>query len=82
MMVSNVGDHCPIPDTLCMTRGALLLHLLDAYSSGYKQMLEGCSERMPVAELAGGARIRHIFREIFMKGLDKLNPARCLEIIS
>lgn len=57
-------------------RGALLLHLLDAYASGYTQMLEGCSERMPVAELAGGARIRHIFREIFMKGLDKLNPAR------
>ena len=38
-------------------------------------MLEGCSERMPVAELAGGARIRYIFREVFMKGLAELNPA-------
>ena len=67
---------------LRMYRGALLLHLLDAYASGYTQMLEGCSERMPVAELAGGARIRHIFREIFMKGLDKLNPARYVSFLA
>ena len=57
-------------------RGALLLQLLDGYALRYTQMVEGCSEHMPVAELAGGARIRHIFRDIFMKGLDKLDPAK------
>jgi len=60
----------------CLGRGALLLHLLDGYALRYTQMVEGCSEHMPVAELAGGARIRHIFRDIFMKGLEKLDPAK------
>ena len=46
-------------------RGSQLLHLLDAYALQYTQMLEGCSEHLPVTELAGGARIRHIFRNIF-----------------
>ena len=54
----------------------MLLHLLDAYALRYTQMLEGCSEHMPVTELAGGARIRHIFRDIFMKGLDQINPSK------
>ena len=63
-------------DCCFVARGALLLQLLDAYSVRYTQMLEGCSEHMPVTELAGGARIRHIFQDIFMKGLDQLNPSR------
>lgn len=57
-------------------RGALLLQLLDMYALRYTQMLEGCSEHMPISELAGGARIRHIFRDIFMKGLEEINPAK------
>ena len=40
-------------------------------------MLDGRSEAMPVSELAGGARIRHIYQDIFVKGLDQLNPSRC-----
>ena len=39
-------------------------------------MLEGRSELLPVSELAGGARIRHIFQSIFCDGLDQLNPSR------
>ena len=65
-----------VSDCCFVARGALLLQLLDAYSVRYTQMLEGCSEHMPVTELAGGARIRHIFQDIFMKGLDQLNPSR------
>lgn len=41
-------------------------------------MLDGRSEHLPVSELAGGARIRHIFQEIFVKGLNDLNPSRYL----
>jgi len=57
-------------------RGALLLQLLDSYATRYSEMLDGRSEHMPVSELAGGARIRHIFQDIFSKGLDELNPSR------
>lgn len=39
-------------------------------------MLDGRSEALPVSELAGGARIRHIYQDIFVKGLDKLHPSR------
>ena len=48
------------------------------YALRYTQMLEGCSEHMPISELAGGARIRHIFRDIFMKGVEQINPAKCV----
>ena len=57
-------------------RGALLLQLLDSYAVRYAEMLEGRSEHLPVNELAGGARIRHIFQEIFVSGLNALNPSR------
>ena len=56
----------------------MLLQLLDAYAVRYSEMLEGRSEALPVSELAGGARIRHIFQEIFHQGLNSLNPSRCL----
>lgn len=58
-------------------RGALLLQLLDAYAVRYSEMLEGRSEALPVSELAGGARIRHIFQDIFYQGLSALNPSKC-----
>ena len=57
-------------------RGALLLQLLDAYAVRYSEMLDGRSEHLPVSELAGGARIRHIFLDIFVNGLQELNPSR------
>ena len=52
------------------------MQLLDSYATRYSEMLDGRSEHMPVSELAGGARIRHIFQDIFSKGLDELNPSR------
>ena len=67
-----------IPLTLLLCRGALLLQLLDAYAVRYAEMLEGRSEHLPVNELAGGARIRHIFQEIFVLGLNALDPSRCV----
>ncbi|BDA44916.1 Dynamin-related protein DNM1 [Coccomyxa sp. Obi] len=56
-------------------RGALLLQLLDSYAVRYSEMLDGRSEHLPVNELAGGARIRHIFLDIFVNGLQELNPS-------
>ena len=59
-----------------LRRGALLLQLLDSYAVRYSEMLDGRSEHLPVNELAGGARIRHIFLDIFVNGLQELNPSR------
>lgn len=56
--------------------GALLLRLLDAYAVRYGEMLDGRSEQLPTSELAGGARIRHIFQDIFVEGVGQLNPSR------
>ena len=56
--------------------GALLLRLLDSYAVRFSEMLDGRSEHLPTSELAGGARIRHIFRDIFVRGLSDLNPSR------
>ena len=65
----------PAHSVLAPRRGALLLQLLDAYAVRYSEMLDGRSCHMPVSELAGGARIRHIFQEIFVTGLQNLNPS-------
>ncbi len=54
----------------------MLLRLLDGYAVRYAETLDGRSEHMPVSELAGGARIRHIFQEIFIKSINDLDPAR------
>lgn len=55
-------------------QGALLLSVLDSYSSRFAEALDGQGEHLPVTELAGGARIRHIFQEIFTAGLEGLDP--------
>lgn len=55
-------------------RGALLLSILDSYSERFSAMLDGYGEHVPISELAGGARIRHIFHEIFNAGLNALDP--------
>eukprot|EP00887_Chlorella_sp_A99_P006729 scaffold3.g6729.t1 len=55
-------------------RGGALLALLDAYSTNFSAMLDGRSDHLPISELAGGARIRHIFHDIFTAGLDSLDP--------
>lgn len=39
-------------------------------------MLDGRSVLLPVSELAGGARIRHIFQQIFVNSLNQLDPSR------
>lgn len=62
------------PGSSSAARGGLLLTILDAYASRFSAMLDGRSEHMPVSELAGGARIRHIFQEIFNAGLEELDP--------
>ncbi len=55
-------------------RGAALLAVLDAYAARFAAALDGHGEHLPLGELAGGARIRHIFQDVFAAGLDALAP--------
>jgi dynamin 1-like protein len=47
---------------LYVRRGAALLQLLCGYAERFGALLQGHSEDMPLSELMGGARIRHIFQ--------------------
>ncbi len=62
------------PGSTGAARGALLLSILDSYAARFAAMLDGHGDHIPITELAGGARIRHIFLDIFSSGLDVLDP--------
>lgn len=66
----------PLTDGGTAARGAILLRLLHSYAESFARMLDGRSEQLPTNELAGGARIRHIFQDIFVRGLDGLDPCK------
>lgn len=57
-----------------MNRGAMLLSILDSYAGRFAAALQGRGH-LPLAEVAGGARIRHIFLNVFNTSLDSLDPA-------
>lgn len=59
-------------------RGGLLLQLLESYSSAFAGALDGSSPALPLTQLAGGARLRHVFRDVFVRALDALDP--CSEL--
>jgi dynamin 1-like protein len=62
------------PGASSAQRGAALLAVLDAYAARFAAALDGLGEHLPLGELAGGARIRHIFQDVFAAGLDALAP--------
>lgn len=74
--LATLGDSPP--GSTGAARGALLLTLLDAYATRFIAIMEGKGDCLPINELAGGARIRHIFQEVFNLGLDCLDP--CAEL--
>eukprot|EP00873_Tetraselmis_striata_P044246 jgi/Tetstr1/464510/TSEL_009268.t1 len=58
--------------------GAMLLRLVSEFADCFGQMVNGNYAALPTNTIAGGARIRYIFRDIFMAGLDRLAPAEDL----
>ncbi|KAI8108676.1 hypothetical protein M9435_005093 [Picochlorum sp. BPE23] len=71
---SRVYGDAP-PGSTGAARGAMLLSILDSYTNRLTAALEGRGEHVPLAELAGGARIRHIFLNVFNPILDAMDPA-------
>jgi len=73
--LAGYGDPAGVSQT---SRGGLLLKLVTDYHERFCATLDGKNEDMPTNELAGGARIRHIFQEIFATALEELDPSRDL----
>ena len=59
-------------------QGGLVLSMLHKYSSTISASLAGNAEDMSTTELMGGSRINFILREIFVKGLNALDPTAVL----
>ncbi|XP_065850276.1 dynamin-related protein 3A-like [Euphorbia lathyris] len=55
-------------------QGVVLLNILRNYCEGFTAMVDGKSREIHTKELFGGARIQHIFRSIFPKSLEGVNP--------
>eukprot|EP00033_Pygsuia_biforma_P001892 GCRY01002113.1.p1 GENE.GCRY01002113.1~~GCRY01002113.1.p1 ORF type:complete len:785 (-),score=217.21 GCRY01002113.1:1050-3404(-) len=56
------------------SQGALLLQLLTSVSTHFIDVIDGKRPCFGSHELNGGARIAHIFHDIFGQGLDTLDP--------
>eukprot|EP01025_Chloroclados_australasicus_P048702 TRINITY_DN5525_c0_g1_i1.p1 TRINITY_DN5525_c0_g1~~TRINITY_DN5525_c0_g1_i1.p1 ORF type:complete len:875 (+),score=94.34 TRINITY_DN5525_c0_g1_i1:191-2626(+) len=56
-------------------RATWLLQIISEYSEKFAVTLDGKSDSLSVQELSGGARIRWLFQEEFVKGTMKLQPA-------
>ena len=57
------------------SQGALLLKMLTEYAQLFGNHLDGQDGNLPANEVAGGARIRHIFQNIFVKELKGVDPS-------
>jgi hypothetical protein len=57
-------------------RGAFLLQLLCDYSERLGAMLDGRHVELTSKALSGGARLRHVFIEVFGRTLKTLNPVK------
>ncbi|WCJ30437.1 dynamin related protein [Euphorbia peplus] len=55
-------------------QGLILLNILRNYYEGFTAMVDGKSQEIYTKELFGGARIQCIFRSIFPKSLEGVNP--------
>ena len=71
--VARLGD-AP-PGASAAARGALLLGLLESYARNFSGAIAGTSPTLPLTELAGGARLRHVFQDVFVPAVSGLDPA-------
>jgi len=73
--LAGLGDGHPESPS---AQGALVLQMLHKYAASISSSLAGNSDDMSTTELMGGSRINFILREIFVKGLNALDPTAIL----
>jgi len=60
--------------TSASQKGGLVLRLMTQFARDFVSSIEGTSLEISTKELSGGARIYHIFHEVFGQALDTLDP--------
>ncbi|GAA5980399.1 hypothetical protein JCM11641_001791 [Rhodosporidiobolus odoratus] len=55
-------------------RGALILHLMTQFVRDFVASIDGTALEISTKELCGGARIYHIFHDVFGHALQSINP--------
>lgn len=68
-----LGPDVPESDS---ERAALVLSKLERYAASLQAAVEGRNQNLSIDVLEGGARIRHVLQEIFVRGLLELNPMK------
>lgn len=61
-------------------RGALILQLMNHFSTSFVNSIEGNSSDISTKELCGGARIYYIYNEVFSRALKSIDPMENLTI--
>lgn len=64
----------PVVLTFASQKGSLVLRLMTQFARDFVSSIEGTSLEISTKELSGGARIYHIFHEVFGHALDSLEP--------
>ena len=59
-------------------QSAMVLEKLHGYAAGFTKSVVGKSDDLSTASLEGGARIHFVLQDIFVKGLESLDPTRAM----
>ena len=60
-------------------KGSKLLHLISMFSTNFNDAIEGRSKgTIEVNELYGGARVAYIFKDVFAKHIQNVDPFECV----
>lgn len=60
------------------SQGPLILHLMTKFAGTFVASIDGSSSEISTKELCGGARIYHIFNNIFVASLNDIDPIASL----
>ena len=59
-------------------QSAMVLEKLHGYAAGFTKSVVGKSDDLSTSSLEGGARIHFVLQDIFVKGLESLDPTRAM----
>ena len=79
--LSSYGD---VPSAISESKdagGAMILTLMTKFANSFVNSIEGTTSEFTTKELCGGARIYHIFNEVYGNQLASINPTHNLSVL-
>jgi dynamin 1-like protein len=73
--LASLGDGCPDDPA---GQAAMVLEKLHGYAASFTKSVAGKNEDLNTTALEGGARIHYVLQDIFVKGLESLDPTRAM----